>query len=283
MSPPESAVEWPLIDAHCHLHDAELLNALEHFPADRQLPAISFHISNGTHPDDWADVAAATGFCGSRLLPAYGVHPWRVDNLPGNWEDTLLEYLEKGAASIGEIGLDFWIEPRDESIQRKVFLRQLEIAADRQLPASIHCVRAYGALLDCLRGVELPERGFLAHGFGGSREVLYQLVDLGGYASFSAYGAHPGRKRIRDAVRSCPIDRLLVETDAPDMVPPEEVCRYPLASESGKRLHHPAELLTAYGWIAEIRQMDVAELAVQVQANFHRLFGDCEAFALRSR
>jgi len=111
------------------------------------------------------------------------------------------------------------------------------------------------------------------HGFGGSTEVLYQLLDMGGYVSFSAYGAHPGRKRIRDAIRACPLDRLLLETDSPDMVPPETVCRFPLVGRDGNRLHHPAELLTAYQWIAELKGIDLDQLAPVVEENFRRLFG----------
>lgn len=267
-----------LYDAHCHLYDAELKSVLCWDAEDRNLPCIAAHVVNGTHPDNWDQISAFTGIGKAIPLKAYGVHPWRVDALPAGWEQHLLAKLEKDAVSVGEIGLDFWIEPRDVDLQKEVFLRQMEIASDLNLAPSIHCVRAYGALLDCLRTSSIPPVGFLAHGFGGSREVMYGLLDMGGYVSFSAYGAHPGRKRIRDAIRACPIDRLLIETDSPDMVPPEDVCRFPLASETGQRLHHPAELQTAYQWIAGLREITVDKLGRQVEENFRRLFGERVAF-----
>lgn len=269
MSVDPSLAGMPMFDAHCHLYDAELKPVWEWGDS---LPAIEAHVINGTRPDNWESIHQFPGLGGSRALKAYGVHPWCVDDLPSDWMDLLRGYLERDGASVGEIGLDNWIEPRNETLQRTIFTTQMELASELGLPPSIHCVRAWGMLLDCLSGMPLWN-GFLSHGFGGSKEVLYQILDLGGYVSFSAYGADPGRKRIRDAIRACPADRILVETDAPDMVPPEQVCQFPLTSESGKCLHHPAELQTAYAFIADLRGEDVSDFARQVEANFHSLFG----------
>ncbi len=260
-----------LYDAHCHLYDVRLKPVLDPDPfAEVDVP-VSAQVVNGTHPDNWTLVKNLDPFRKSKSLKAYGVHPWRVDNLPEDWEEQLRDFLASGAVSVGEIGLDNWIEPRDDKLQRDVFMRQLQIANETGLPPSIHCVRAYGQLIDCLRGGPRLPQGFLAHGFSGSKEVLYQLLDLGGYVSFSAYGAHPGRKRIRDAVRACPADRLLAETDAPDMVPPEEVCRYPLSDTKG-RLQHPLEIATAYDYLAEWRGKHRKDLMEQIEGNFRKLF-----------
>jgi len=262
-----------LYDSHLHLQDPRLDGIREgpghgNDPSETDPPSeIVAQLANGTHPDDWPLLAALKG---DRIFRAYGVHPWRVDALPKNWDTALREYLSSGAASVGEIGLDRWVEPRNEDLQMKVFVQQLQIASELRLAPSIHCVRAWGMLVDCLKKADLP-KGFLVHGFAGSKEVLYQLLDLGGYVSFSAYGADPGRQRIRDAARACPMDRLLAETDAPGMVPPENVCRYRLSDAAG-RMHHPWEIETAYDCLAEWKKMPVEELATKVEANFKRLF-----------
>lgn len=276
MQPPLSPLPEGFLDAHNHLHDPMLQAALgkDSFEFDYRetIPPIAAQLVNGTHPDDWAAVRALKGVGETRLLKAYGVHPWRVDSLPDDWEAQLRDYLSSGAASVGEIGLDHWREPRDEQKQVEVFSKQLQLAAEFDLAPTIHCLRAWGLLIDILRsGPDLP-RGFLVHGFGGSKEVLFQLLDLGGYASFSAYAADPGRKRMRDAARACPPDRLLVETDAPDMVPPVEVCRFPLQDAQGNRLHHPFEIETAYHFLAQWRGVDLYSMAAQVRGNFLRLF-----------
>lgn len=269
MSPKSTGLKY--FDAHCHLYDARLDSALARDPYAGDPQLIEAQVVNGTHPDNWRVIRESSPFRNSRLLKAYGVHPWRVDDLPPDWEEQLLSALESGAVSVGEIGLDNWLEPRDEKLQRDVFMKQLQLASDTGLPPSIHCVRAYGQLIDCLRAGPELEGGFLAHGFAGSKEVLFQLLDLGGYVSFSAYGAHPGRKRIRDAARACPPDRLLAETDAPDMVPPEDVCRYSISDTKG-RLQHPLEISTAYEYLADWRSEELPDLAKQVQSNFKRLF-----------
>ncbi|MEX0326658.1 MAG: TatD family hydrolase [Puniceicoccaceae bacterium] len=257
-------------DAHLHLQEAGLLEAMGNEGLDQYRAFVRSCVTNGTHPDDWPAVEAIAGGC---VKAAYGVHPWKVDDLPADWEEQLRGYLSRGAVSVGEIGLDNWIEPRNEALQREVFEKQLHVAAEYKLAPTIHCLRAWGMLVDCLRsGPDLP-KGFLVHGFGGSRETLFELLDLGGHVSFSAYAADPGRKRMRDAARACPADRILVETDAPDMVPPADVCRHDLQAACGSRLHHPSDIETAYAFLAEWRGEELESFAEQVAQTFQRLFG----------
>lgn len=266
----EFQVPGGFCDAHLHLHDPRLQEALGGGEAAER--GIAAQVCNGTCPDDWEAVAKLQAAFPERVLAAYGVHPWNVEKLGPDWEDRLKDHLAAGAVSVGEIGLDHWIEPRDEKLQIEVFDRQLVMAAGSSLPPTLHCLRAWGLLLDRLKAGPRLERGFLVHGFGGSREVLHQLLDLGGYVSFSAYAGEPRRKRMREAIRACPPDRLLAETDAPDMLPPENSITYPLTTETGERLHHPAEIRTAYALLADIRKVDPDELGSHIGANFERLF-----------
>lgn len=256
-------------DAHLHRQDIALAEALGSRPS---FPGVAAQISNGTHPDDWPAVRQLENAGLTRVLKAYGVHPWRVDQLPADWEAQLRDYLKDDAVSVGEIGLDHWIDVKDESWQIEVFERQIALTAEFDLVPTIHCLRAWGLLVDCLRAGPDLRRGFLVHGFGGSREILHQLLDLGGHVSFSAYATDPRRKRMRDAARACPDDRLLAETDAPDMVPPEDSCRFPLKDADGKPLHHPMEIQTAYALLAELRGVSLEKLTGQIEMNFMRLF-----------
>jgi TatD DNase family protein len=260
----------PLFDAHLHLHDQRLRQAVG---SNWRFPGVTAQVCNGTCPEDWEAVADLPEPDGTRLLRAFGVHPWKVDRLPENWEARLRGYLEGGAVSVGEIGLDHWIEPRDERLQIEVFERQLALAAELALPPTIHCLRCWGLLLDRLRAAPDLSRGFLLHGFGGSREVLFELADLGGFFSFSAYAADPRRKRMRDAARACPLDRILVETDAPDMVPRPEDQHYSLLDSSRNPLHHPLEITTAYRFLENLRSLKTHDFRTRVARNFKRLFG----------
>jgi len=261
-----------LIDAHLHLQDAGLVAALEKGALEGR--GIAVQLVNGTSPDDWAAVQQLEGAPHRLVLKAYGVHPWKAGpELPDDWDSVLESYLQSGAASVGEIGLDNWIEPRDEERQERVFARQLEIAHALDLTPTLHCLRAWGRLYDLLRSGPSFSRGFLVHGFGGSVEMLHQLADLGGHFSFSAYASDPKRKRMRDAIRACPSDRLLAETDAPDMVPPPDACCFPLSGSDGRRMHHPAEIRSAYHLLAGLRGMELPELIPMIEDNFRRLFG----------
>ena len=147
-------------------------------------------------------------------------------------------------AGVGEIGLDRWIEGHDPKVQSEVFLPQLALAAELNRPATIHCLRAWGALDELLRTHPLPKRGFLLHAYGGPQEMVAGFAKLGGYFSFNAYFLHERKARQREVFRHIPADRLLVETDAPDMRPPDELTAFPLRDADGQtdqssRPHRP--------------------------------------------
>ena len=94
----------------------------------------------------------------------------------------------------------------------------------------------------------------------------------GAYFSFSPSFLHERKSAQREIFRTLPADRILVETDAPDLAPPPEQNPHPLAGENGKVLNHPANIAVAYDALAEIRGMTREKLAVVVHENFARLF-----------
>jgi TatD DNase family protein len=240
--------------------------ALERLP-------IAAAVVNGTCEADWDAVSE----CARKhpwVIPAYGLHPWFVAQRSTAWREQLRRLLDDNPrAVIGEIGLDRWIENHDLATQRPVFRAQMELAAERDLPVAIHCLKAWGALDEELRNGPRPARGFLLHSYGGPGEMVAPLARLGAYFSFSPYFLHSRKAVAREVFRQVPIDRLLVETDAPDMSPPEDRNPHPLSLE-GKTLNHPANLALAYAGLAELRGMPLPELAGKVAANFERLFGD---------
>ena len=174
---------------------------------------------------------------------------------------------------MGEIGLDCWIEGHDIADQTDVFIAQLALAAERNLPATIHCIQAWGTLWDVVRTHSMPARGFLLHAYGGSLEMMRGFVERGAYFSFSPYFLHERKAAQRAVFAAIPDDRILVETDAPDLRPPDERNAHPLFDASGAPLNHPANIATAYDGLADIRGITVDALAESVAANFARLFG----------
>ncbi|HTO03879.1 MAG TPA: TatD family hydrolase [Opitutus sp.] len=294
----------PLLDAHNHLHDAWLMPHRARILADLSTAGIRCCVVNGSSENDWPDVATlcsttrrARSSPGNptflHLLPSFGVHPWDVGNRTSNWQQTLLRFLDETPnAAVGEIGLDRWMldrarpddsrlaglrrAPIDEQID--VFRWQLSLAAERNLPASIHCLDAFGPLHDVLRSTALPARGFLLHAYNGSSELADAFIKLGAYFSFNGAFLEPRKERLRELYARIPPDRLLVETDAPAMRLPTDLEHFTLPdSDDGEPVNHPANLVATYAALAELRGIPLASLCRQVAENFGRLFNSADA------
>ncbi len=229
-----------LTDAHCHVTEPE---------AER--PGLVRCVVAGTAPDDW-DAIASRVAADPLALAAYGLHPWRVADAPAGWLDDLRRRLEADAtASVGEVGLDRG--PRATAplaAQVDALRRQLALAAELDRAATVHCVRATGALLEVLDAEPLPRRGVVVHAFDGSPETARELVRRGCALSYPA--ALAGSPRVA-AFAGVPADRVLVETDAPRAA--------------------PSTLAGAYAALATLRGVAVELLAADVDATAARIFG----------
>ncbi|HEV7869595.1 MAG TPA: TatD family hydrolase [Chthoniobacteraceae bacterium] len=261
-----------LCDAHNHLHDTRLTPFRAAIRTEMEAAHVERAVVNGTSEADWEAVAELARTV-SGLTSAFGLHPWKAAQRSPSWLDTLRRHLDADpTATVGEIGLDRWIEGHDLDHQRDVFIQQLALAAERNVAATIHCIRAWGALWEVLREQQVPARGFLIHAYGGPAEMVTGFVERGAYFSFSPYFLHPRKTAQRDIFAQIPADRLLVETDAPDLRPPDERNAHPLQSESGEPLNHPANLTVAYAGLAEIRTLAPDALEQLIEENFTRLF-----------
>lgn len=234
-----------LYDAHCHLS--------EHSPGGAQ------NVVNGTKPSNWGAIIERAQRNAS-ILPGIGLHPWEVKQAPADWRDQFKHAVRSGARVVGEIGLDRWIENDDFDQQEAAFRWQLNQSVQGNLPVSIHCLKATDPLLRILKEDGGPERGIHLHAYNGSAEQVSQFADCGAYFSFNVGQLGESAKKAPAAVRSVPADRLLIETDAPDMLEGDET--------------PSAFLEQAYERIAELRDMARTELVDQVAANFTRYFLD---------
>lgn len=280
-----------LIDAHCHHQDEWLAPHRDRVWRDLVAENILQAVVNGTCEADWPEVAAVCAAAPAPLVfhPSYGLHPWDVGNRRSDWQRQLVARLDADPrAGVGEIGLDRWIidraqpdDPRLAGLRRapldeqmEVFTRQLELAAHRNLPTTIHCLEAFGPLLDALRATPRPVRGFLLHAYSGSAEMAKSYADLGAYFSFNGAFLEPRKQRHRDVFAAIPADRLLVETDAPAMRLPAPLEKYTLpATSDGSLPNHPANIAVAYAGLAELRGVTREALAAQIAENFARWWG----------
>lgn len=260
-------------DAHNHLQNERFAGGQESLLREAAQAGVVRMVVNGSGVDDWPAVAALAA--GSAMVQAsYGVHPWYHHEQPPGWREDLAARLARDpAAAVGEIGLDRWKENLPYEGQEQVFLDQWALARAFNRPASIHCLKAWGRLLDLLREHPGPACGFVLHSYGGPAEMVAELARHGARFSFPGYFAHPRKEKQRATFRLVPADRLLVETDAPDQALPDERNRFPRQDSSGRPINHPANLPAVYEVLAETRGVSIGELVAQVERNFLHVFG----------
>lgn len=250
-----------MTDAHLHLQNPKLDGIRDDVIATMRQAGITRCVVNGTSPDDWPAVAQLAKDYPDLIIPSFGLHPWKQPT--DDWYQELLYWLDHTPhACIGECGLDRWIDGYDMDLQTSIFTAQLDLATTRNLPLSIHCLKAWGALIDLLESRPLPKRRFLLHSYAGSAELVPRLTKLEAYFSFSGYFLHERKKSVRDVFQTVPPERLLMETDAPDMLPPQQHIAYPLKES----INHPANLPTIVQ--AASKFLDVT----QVEQNFDTFF-----------
>ncbi|MFQ3582104.1 MAG: TatD family hydrolase, partial [Chloracidobacterium sp.] len=162
-----------------------------------------------------------------------------------------------------EIGLDYYYDRSPRPVQRQVFTRQMTLARERNLPIILHIRDADDDMVAMLRdywvGVERPG---IFHCFSGSWKLMEAGVALGFHISFSGNVTFKKNHELRAIARAVPRDRLLIETDCPFLSP--EPFR-------GKR-NEPVRVIEVARQLAQLHEMDLADLGRLTTANFYRLF-----------
>jgi TatD DNase family protein len=261
-----------LHDAHNHLQDERFGGRQEQLVREANDAGVARMVVNGSCEEDWPAVAELARRL-PQVLASFGYHPWYLSERTPDWQTQLVQFLDGTPSVIGEIGLDRWKPDLPYEGQEDAFVWQLRLAAERNLAASLHCLKAWGRLHELLRENPRPARGFLLHSYGGSREMVEPLARLGAFFSFPGYFMHERKQRQREVFAAVPLDLLLIETDAPDQLLPESETGFPLTDAGGKPLNHPANLVRVYEFVAAQRGMRVEALADQLAENFQRLFG----------
>lgn len=226
-------------DSHNHLQSAKFGKPAGDLVAEMKKVGITGCVVNATREADWQAVAALAREFPGYVLPAYGIHPWYADTAAVGWEERLREMLlNDPTASVGEVGVDGWVESPGMELQLPVLVKQAELAAELGRVMTVHCLKAWEPLFEAMdRAAAWPEK-FLMHSFGGSAEMAERLLKKGAWFSFSGHFLHPRKAKVLEVFRKLPEDRVLLETDAPDMIPPGEFIGFPLA----EGINHPANL-----------------------------------------
>lgn len=245
------------------------------FDADRdavlsraQLAGVERFIVTGT------SVAASTAACElasaapGRLFATAGVHPHHADEL----DDAGLQVLRELSArpqvvAIGECGLDFFRDFSPRPAQETAFEAQLDLATEVGLPVFLHQRDAHERFVGLLAPWRAKLMGGVAHCFTGSKTELAAYLDLDLFIGITGWLCDERRgQALREAVPSIPLDRLLIETDAPYLLPRD------LPEKPRTRRNEPCYLPHILERIAELRPEPLERLAEATQANSEQLF-----------
>jgi TatD DNase family protein len=244
-----------LIDTHCHLDAAE-------FDADRaavlaaaRAGGVKMLVVPSVERANFAAVASLAR-AEPDVAPAFGIHPMYVDRAEDEDLGALVSQIERTSpVAVGEIGLDRFVEARDDARQERYFVAQLELARRFDLPVLLHVRRAVDQVLYHLRRQRVA--GGIAHAFNGSAQQAAEFIKLGFKLGVGGTATFSGSTRVRGLVRDLPQNAIVLETDAPDIPP---------AWLGGAR-NAPAELPRIAAVVAELRGTTAGAVADFTTAN----------------
>jgi TatD DNase family protein len=253
-----------LVDTHCHLD-------FDRFDPDRDAVvarAVAAGVTQIVVPATNIENCAAVVALAAHYEPVYaavGIHPNSTAEWQDSWIGTLRDLArQEKVVAIGEIGLDYYWDRSPEVIQKRALAMQLELAAELGLPAILHNRESSADLIAMLRQSSLAgeDGAGVLHSFSGDWETAVSALDLGFYLGFTGPVTFKKADDLRRLAARVPLDRLLVETDAPFLTP------HPYR---GKR-NEPAYVTHVAERLAALHNMETAEFARQTTANARRLF-----------
>lgn len=253
-----------LVDSHCHLDFPDFAEDLDAIVDRARSAGVGHMLTICTHVTKFPQVLAVTERYAD-VTCTVGIHPHEAGSEPAV---TAAELLEKArhpkVIGFGETGLDYFYDhsPREE--QQRSFRAHLMAARDAQLPVVVHTRDADDDTLRILHE-EVGQGALpgLIHCFSSSRHLAEKAVDLGFHISLSGILTFKKSEDLRETAKAVPLDRLLVETDAPYLAP---------VPKRGKR-NEPAFVAHTAAVLAEVKGVSVKEIEEATTANFFRLFG----------
>ncbi len=251
----------PLFDSHVHLDADEFAADRADVLAASRAAGVMDLLIPATNTASWPRIAQLCA-AESGLHPAYGLHPWYLDqHRPADLEALAAWLRTHPAVAIGECGLDFQLPRPDRDRQLQLLRGHLELAQRFGLPLVLHARRAFEQVILELQHFGKPLRG-VVHSFSGSFEQAARLWELGFHVGIGGPITYPRAQRLRRIVACVPLDSLLLETDAPDQ---------PGARHRGER-NEPALLVEILYCVAQLRQSSPEAIADATTANARRLF-----------
>jgi len=252
-----------LFDTHAHL-DEEAFHPDRNETVERALEAgVQTILTIGTTADS-SERAVNLAATFPQVYAVVGIQPNYVAQMkPGDWERILKLSTADKVVGIGETGLDRYWDYAPIELQQDYFSRHIQLSRERDLPFVVHCREAEADVVELLQreAQQAPFKG-LMHSFCGTPETAAACLDLGMYISFAGMLTFKKNDELRETAREIPLDRLLVETDAPYLAP---------VPQRGKR-NEPAFVKHTCACLAELHGKSPEEMSEITTRNAKTLF-----------
>ena len=248
------------IDIHAHID--KLTPSVQEVLESAKEAGVFRILTIGTELKDWRGIVKLCEQYSPEIYGALGMHPHTAKDFDADCEEYLKKHLRlKRIVAVGEIGLDYYYEYSDRTIQKEVFEKQLSLAYDFKMPVEIHTREAEEDTAFFLKQFYGKVRGLL-HCFTGSYHLAKQALDYGFNISFSGIVTFKNSGELRETCKKIPLDRLHIETDAPFLSP---------APYRGKE-NQPAYVSALAECVAVLHSVDLQSLSDQLKKNTWDLF-----------
>lgn len=251
-----------MLDSHCHLTSKDLLPQIGPVLTRARAAGVAGFVTIAT---DLADAEAALSLARNHpdIHAVCGIHPHQAGEAPPDWDRRLLEVAKReDVFAVGEMGLDYHYDFADRATQKRVFERQLQIAAEVGKSVVIHCREAHEDVLSTLANCGKPPN-VVFHCFTGTEAEASQILERGFWISLTGVVTFKRSDELRRVARLIPEDRLMIETDSPYLSPE------PVRSV---RPNEPAHLPHTAACIAKERGLPLEDLVRITIANTRRFF-----------
>lgn len=254
--------ELRLIDTHVHLDDTQFAEDTLDVLERARSAGVTRVVNIGYRPEVWSTTLALADAC-PIVSYALGVHPHHAGEWNRDTEARLLHLLDdREPVAIGEIGLDYVRNLTPPDVQRHVFLRQIEIALDRNLPIVIHQRGSEGDVLSILRDAPWALRCVL-HSFEGTSELAEFAVERDYTIGVGGLMTRSKSENLRTVLRAVPLNKMMIETDSPYLVP---------ASIKSRR-NEPANVRIVAERLAELKGVSLEDVARATSERAVEVFG----------
>ncbi len=249
------------VDTHCHLDDGSFGSDLDEVLERSQRLGVNRWINIGFNPDRWQpSIDLATRWPGMSF--ALGVHPGDAPRWSDRVHRELVEQVGRNRpVAIGEIGLDFYRGETNVDQQLAAFNHQLDLALDQELPAVIHMRDSEALMLDVLRSRSHTPR-LVFHSFDASESLTNWILGSDAYVGVGGLATRARSQHIHRQLRRLPLDRLLLETDSPYLVP----------NGFKHRRNSPESIPRIATFVATLLNTNIARIASETTRNAERCF-----------